>query len=87
MIFPVEIAEAWAARYGMEIPKAVCLKCKQTQEFTIPFAYGDFRGLISSHTECGEEFRQSVFVLKDPEDRKALGEFVTNLALQGKQDE
>lgn len=65
-MFPSCDARAWAKRYDIPvIPVGTCLKCGGIQRFVTPFALGTFRGLLSDHLQCGEEFRQSVFVTVD----------------------
>ena len=76
MLFPLVNFLDWGDEYDIPSRPSPCKRCGELQEFTIPFAYKSFRGLISEHTKCGEEFRQSVFVSSDPKERADLGEFV-----------
>lgn len=78
MLYPQIDPEKWAAIYDLELEPATCLKCKCQQKFTIPFAYKEFRGLISNHLECGEEFRRSIFTTVDKSEGDDLGKFVTS---------
>lgn len=80
MIYPLVNASVWADRYKIDTPHAVCQSCKEEQRFEIPFAFRKFRGLLSSHGDCGEEFRQSVFVTTNRKLRKELGEFFTRFS-------
>ena len=76
MIYPQVDPKEWADRYGINIMATLCKKCEKPQQFTKPFAWHQFRGLISDHGECGEEYRQSVFVPVDKDERRMLGQFV-----------
>lgn len=77
MLFPQVPKEKWAEIYSIDITDRPCRKCGCNQSFVTPFAYKDFRGLISSHGDCGEEFRQSTFVTVNKEQNFMLGEFVS----------
>jgi hypothetical protein len=46
--------EAWAKRWGIEIPEAVpCYDCERPQSCTLPFVHGKLRGLKAPPCECG----------------------------------
>lgn len=66
MIYPDVPAEEWARRYGLDREPYPCLRCGVPQELTIPYAHGSWRGLLSSHLECGEKYRQSCATSIDP---------------------
>lgn len=81
MLYPQVDAKSWSELYDIPSSEAHCLKCGDRQEFTTPFAYKEFRGLLSSHLECGEEFQQSIFVTIDKKERLKLNDlfnFVTS---------
>lgn len=80
MVYPKVNVEEWAKTYNLAIPNASCQKCGRAQSFVTPFAHGKFRGLIADHGDCGEEYRQSIFVSVDKQERVALGEFVRRFA-------
>lgn len=80
MLYPQVDAQDWANLYSIETRVGTCCKCKESQVFTTPFAYGEFRGLLSDHTQCGEEYRQSVFVVVNKQERNKLSEFVDEMA-------
>lgn len=65
MIYPQVDLEKWKETYHLNEPDSACLKCGKAQKFTVPFASGKFRGLLSDHTECGDEFRQSIATSTD----------------------
>jgi len=76
MLFPEVDPTTWSKRYDLGARSGICANCSVAVTFTIPFAHNEFRGLLSDHTECGEEFRQVVFVNKSKIERERLGEFV-----------
>jgi hypothetical protein len=78
--FPASIRKEWASIYGIELHSAACEKCGKPQRFTVPFTFKDFRGLIADHLDCGEEFRQSVFVSVDKAERLELATFVSQFS-------
>ena len=73
MLFPKIDPKEWADTYCIKLPEAVCAVCGVNLVFDIPFAHLSFRGLISSHGGCGEEFVQSVFITTNEGERQALG--------------
>ena len=80
MLFPqVETAD-WIKLYDLQVPVAFCRKCGLEQKFFIPFANKVFRGLLSTHLDCGEEYRQAVFVSVDAGERRALAEAIRQLS-------
>lgn len=74
MIYPQVNLDSWKQTYGLTAEDSTCLKCSEPQRFTVPFAYKEFRGLLSDHTRCGEEFRQSKFVSVSEETNTSTSE-------------
>lgn len=60
-----EDAEKWAARYDIEPFSHPCGRCKRILTTTIPFACGQFRGLIAPQCACGNE-RPPCAIVRDP---------------------
>lgn len=81
MLFPQVDPLEWAKIYNINCPSGSCYKCSAQQNFTIPFAYNDFRGLLSSHTDCGDEYRQSVFIAVDKNETKQIAEFIAQFSV------
>lgn len=86
MIYPQVDPDDWAKHYGISIRSAKCENCGSEISFTIPFAYKRFRGLLSSHTECGDQFRQAVFADAKAQDRMAIKEAVEKICREANLD-
>jgi hypothetical protein len=81
VIYPqVNLAE-WATTYDIVPIPATCRKCGEEQFFTAigskAFAHGKFRGLLSDHTKCGDEYRQSLFTYCTKQARMELATMVS----------
>lgn len=55
----------WAARYGIDPCEYPCDYCKKIQKTTIPFACGQFRGLIAERC-CDERQSPLYCFVRDP---------------------
>ncbi len=64
---------AWMDRWGLEKFEVPCSQCGTTRELTIPFAQGDYRGLIAPVCQCGTEDRPYCFVRANGDDVLAYG--------------
>jgi hypothetical protein len=57
---------AWTARYGVEPFEHECQQCSEPLRTTIPFACGDYRGLMApACPSCGNQ-RTPFAIVKDP---------------------
>lgn len=77
MLFPQVDSAHWAAIYELEPITSACLKCGNLQTLCIPFAHREIRGLLSDHTECGDEFQQSIFITLNAADKQAALDLFT----------
>jgi hypothetical protein len=70
MIYPDESAEVWAKRYSLSMTSIECRSCKKLLDKTIPFAYGNIRGLRSAPHGCPSRYDHTVSrsVSKDDND-------------------
>jgi hypothetical protein len=55
----------WAARFGIRSFSHPCGRCGCVLTTSIPFAYGQFRGLVAPHCECGND-RPPYGIVRDP---------------------
>jgi hypothetical protein len=58
--------EKWAARYAIEPVGYPCGRCGTVLTTTIPFACGQFRGLIAPQCACGNEESPLYCFVRDP---------------------
>lgn len=56
MIYPVVEKEKWIALYDIDASPANCENCGKLLIPEIPFAYKNWRGLMSAPHECGEKY-------------------------------
>ena len=76
MIYPDTKPNEWAKLYGLDLKSGKCLNCGAAQRFVKPFAHEQWRGLMSDHVQCGEEYRQSIAVNIDPKLMEAFFNYV-----------
>lgn len=53
-LYPVELGEDWAERYGLEIREMPCMACGEPLMVDIPWATKELRGLKGQQCSCGE---------------------------------
>lgn len=58
-------ADKWAVRYNIEPFSHPCGRCGTVLTTSIPFASGQFRGLIAPQCSCGNE-RPPCAIVRDP---------------------
>lgn len=56
-LYPIEDAQSWADKYGLDIPEVKCMNCNAPMELTRPWATIEFRGLLSMPCEHCDETR------------------------------
>lgn len=64
--------EKWAERWDLEIYIRPCSKCNEDCSMTIPFAYGQMRGLMADVCKCGNE-RTPFCLVRDPKHGDLFG--------------
>ena len=62
MIYPDVDPKVWTKRYDIDITPNKCMKCGKLLYPEIPFAYKNWRGLVSKTHECGEQYDLIVLV-------------------------
>lgn len=81
MLYPVESAEEWAARYGLPFLSRPCANgCGLMQKADIPFATETFRGLKSAPHPCGDNYTLRVQVYADKKERADMKLFAAELS-------
>ena len=63
MIYPDVSVKIWKSQFNIETPKSVkCEGCGKKMRFTVPVAYGEYRGLKTPAHGCSEDCDQYVDV-------------------------
>jgi hypothetical protein len=70
MIYPDDKPEVWAKRYSIDVSPRPCEQCGVMVVPDIPYAYKDWRGLMSKDHGCGEKYVHMSVVSVNPESRK-----------------
>lgn len=72
MIYPVgQDPKAWAKRYNIvDLEPCPCFNCGKLLMPEVPFATGDWRGLMSKPHLCGPDFDYVVAVKSTPQGRQ-----------------
>jgi hypothetical protein len=61
-LYPQVETEKWASTYGLEVRSLICAGCEREVNTTVPFAIGNWRGLLTPEHGCGEKHRVSIAV-------------------------
>jgi hypothetical protein len=77
VLYPQVEPQQWAETYAIDATPVTCENCNSTIEFKIPFAFQNFRGLLTDHKSCGDQFQQSIFVSKCKHERQGVKDFIS----------
>lgn len=77
MIYPDVNVEKWCERYGLTVKTRPCLQCGILQTTSIPWASGEWRGLVSTKHACGEDYELSTAISINKNERNEWKELFT----------
>jgi hypothetical protein len=82
MLYPQVTTEAWAAQYNLTLTPRDCVNCGIPQYPTIPFATGNWRGLMAPLHDCGERYRLTRARDVDPKENEKWAQVYQELKKQ-----
>ena len=77
MIYPDVNVDKWCERYKLTVKIRPCPKCQKLQTTSIPWASGEWRGLVAPKHECGEDYELSTAISIDKNERNEWKELFT----------